>query len=400
MKKFLFSVLACGLVATGMTSCQNEADEPVINTVSNIESTFPEGSKIANVTLNLPKDARTRGFESPVQQMPLWYLSGQQIDTVQQIHIRYGVYRSDGTLYYESESKETEPLLCNPSGITIKMPMPANDAEAKIFIWADQFGAESKVHYPIDWANKTVKISGAQGLLNQDMSKYADAFCYWGKPKSDTQSGTVALRRPFVQVNLLSDEFNLPAINALYQYGIHTRLHLVDEAGNAKIPEKWNWETDQIWFAASLGCNQVVNPRGYTTRLPYGTITNYPTVKIGDRNFEYMGLFYFFAPQTRGAWIDATDGKKYANFKFDIKPIGDNMRPVGSSSAGYFSLTSSQLPDFKANDQIVIYNQNKPEDGGGILTESNDVKLRTTTIFNTASDTPDVSSMTFTKTKK
>lgn len=390
MKKFLFSVLACGMVATGMTSCQNEADEP-INNVQNIETTFPKGAKVASLAINIPNDARTRGEASPVYDLPLWYLAGEKIDIITNVYVRYGVYRSDGSLYYDSDSNITDLLTFTPSTISLKVPLPANDPDAKIFIWADQLGEQSKTQYIIDWNAKTVKLYGSQGILNQDMSKYTDAYCFWGT----VPEKRATLQRPFAQVNLLSDEFELESVNKEFQYGLRTDLYFVNEDGVLKYPDKWNWDTDQIWFVNEnqVGINFVFNLRGNTLSTHPEWLTTLPKAKVGDRSFEYLGVFYVFAPQTRGPWVDATDNKKVNNFKFEIKKQNEKIRPV---EAGKITLVSSQLPDFRANDRIVFYNENKAEEGGGILTKSSDIKASCNYgMFN--DDAPQGTSITFTR---
>lgn len=350
MKKFLFSAIACGLMAMPLVSCQNEGDPSVPGQNQSTEASFPKGSEVRKISVELPEESRTRAGGVP---FPLWVFGGGEgIEPWTFFNYRYAVYDDAGNLFYTSD--EGTPINGNTS-IELSIPTPAESENPQIFIWASKMEYEVGCkEYVIDWNAKTVSIPTRPGALNRDMAKLADAWFYKGTAKPEKR---VQLKRPFVQIDLVTNELDIQRVKDRYPNGIYCNMSM-RAGGNLKcLPNKWNWETDSLEFKSNVGWNYVHNPLGTGTDKQ-----TFLKATINKKDYEYLGVFYVFAPQTAGKWIN--NHNTIDALQFEIS--GDyGINPI--------TLKATNLPDIKANQHIVIYNTNDPASGnndGGILVGS------------------------------
>lgn len=382
MKKFLFSAIACGLMAMPLVSCQNEGDPSVPGQNQSTEASFPKGSEVRKVTVEMPEESRTRAGGAP---FPLWVFGGgPEIEPWTFFNYRYAVYDDAGKLFYTSD--EGNPINGN-NRIELSVPCPAEAQNPQIFIWASKMEYEvGSQAYVIDWNAKTVTIPTEKNAMYNDMAKLADAWFYKGTAKPEN---SVSLKRPFVQIDLVSNELDVQKVKENYAYGITCQMNMVDADGNKCLPNKWNWETDKIEFTSTVGYNKVINPLGNTT--VGGTQKTFLKATINKKDYEYLGVFYVFAPQTAGKWTNNQGGKAIEGLQFNI--ISGNGRfPV--------SISATNLPDVKANQHIVIYNTNDPGSGnndGGILIGSGKLNGTVINSFDVGQSNPTDSGITFTR---
>lgn len=352
MKKFLFSAIACGLMAMPLVSCQNEGDPSVPGQNQSTEASFPKGSEVRKISVEMPEESRTRAGGVP---FPLWVFGGgPDIEPWTFFNYRYAVYDDAGNLFYTSD--EGTPINGNTS-IELSIPTPAESENPQIFIWAEKMTYEvGSKEYVIDWNAKTVSIPPRPGALNRDMAKLADAWFYKGTAKPENR---VQLKRPFVQIDLVTNELDIQSVKDRYPNGINCGMSMRAGGNLPCLPNKWNWETDNLEFTSSVGWNYVTNPLGTGTDKK-----TFLKATINKKDYEYLGVFYVFAPQTAGKWISNLGGNTIDALQFDI---------VGADGKNPVTLKATNLPDIKANQHIVIYNTNDPASGnndGGILVGS------------------------------
>lgn len=352
MKKFLFSAIACGLMAMPLVSCQNEGDPSVPGQNQSTEASFPKGSEVRKISVEMPEESRTRAGGVP---FPLWVFGGgPDIEPWTFFNYRYAVYDDAGNLFYTSD--EGTPIDGNTS-IELSIPTPAESENPQIFIWAEKMTYEVGCkEYVIDWNAKTVSIPPRPGALNRDMAKLADAWFYKGTAKPENR---VQLKRPFVQIDLVTNELDIQSVKDRYPNGINCSMSMRAGGNLPCFPNKWNWETDNLEFTSSVGWNYVTNPLGTGTDKK-----TFLKATINKKDYEYLGVFYVFAPQTAGKWISNLGQNTIDALQFDI---------IGADGKNSVTLKATNLPDIKANQHIVIYNTNDPASGnndGGILVGS------------------------------
>ena len=377
MKKILYSIMACG-VMVALASCQNQ-DEPAVPAVDNLASTFPKGSVPKEITVEIPGDVRTRAdFEAS---LPLWDVN--QSSNSGLITVRYGVYHADGSLYYSTDDASSLVTTKN-ARFSFSIPVPADESGMKLFVWADKSGGKA---YKIDWNAKKVSANPSDESSKQLYKNFAcdgDAFyTYRDVPNiPNNASSTISLNRPFVQVNILTDELNDKAVAESFLHndssvGIGSYFGLYSSnPDRIYIPSAWYWETDEFDFAEYSPSNGVApnycflsgNPTSGRV-LPGLTSVTAPTGTINGKSKMYFGVFYFFAPKTRKAWKQKGTNTVLSAF-YARMLNGDETHNTSNIAI------MGSMPDMQANERLVLHNSDGGNDdggsggSGGILTEN------------------------------
>lgn len=358
MKKIFFSILACGMIAT-MASCQNEGEPQMPGNNGVIAADFPEGAVPTQVSVGIDADAKTR---AGANDLPLWdAFTAINTGDISGLPMQYGIYYPDGRLYYST----TTPTMCAPGGSTITVPMPANQTKMKIFIWADKT-AKGDV-YTLDWEKKSVSLNTNPARNRELFATFAgrgDAFYYWGDVNVKSPS-TIKLKRPFVQINVLTDELGKGQLEHDYPEGIFTGFGLVETINGsmAYIPTTWYWESDT--FDMSM-YNMVEE------KLPNWTSGPAKTGSLNGVEKRYIGVFYVLAPRTRKAWKDEKSGTILDGF---ILNVYNDQKTDGTAIISIGNELPSQL---KANERLIIHNANSGsggEPGSGILTSETNINV-------------------------
>ena len=362
MKKFLFSLVAIGM-SLSFASCNSEEDLPtpvVPDNQTSLEATFPKGSAVKQIQVSIPKEMRTRSEEGDV--LLNWDMFNNEDGC---LYIHYAVYNSDGSLYYSSDfAAEQDPDAIvidttTTNGFGLTFPVNGDDPEAKLFIWADKDKQLNKGagSYKIDWENKTVSLPDYAGLNINELGKLGDAWYALISTQnhfSELSQTTQVMKRPFVQVNLLSDEMTIQSVYEKFsESGVRGTIGFNSQNQGALmyLPKTWHWETDEIDFELpKYGNNQFyLKPEGehFTAKLN----------SLG-RSMDYIASVYFFAPSS-GEFKDAATGKLFDKIIFSV--TGGNTISL--------DLKGQSL---KANTRFFIMNRDISDfgsSGGGILTK-------------------------------
>lgn len=372
MKKIFYSFLACGMIAT-LASCQNQ-DEPVAPIGDQVTSNFPKGSKPTALNLDIPGESRTRAAGETV--LPLWDVN--QSSNGGLLTIRYGIYYQDGTPYYDSSSLAALPTTTSTS-MSLTVPLPSDQEKMKIFVWADKTGGNA---YKIDWSAKKVSYDYNERSIFDKMAMDGDAFCYWGDINVKTAS-TCTLKRPFVQVNILTDEVYTKSdlVKNFINTGIGADFGLwVDQTSDVYLPTAWYWDSDTFDMTmfntneelTHNYCFQKGSVESFIGRVPSGSGLNTSSALSGTINGTkslYLGVFYVFAPRERKAWKDELTGSVMEGFYSNI------LNGEGDDNTSTLNIAGS-LPQLKANERLIIRNgNNNGGSGGGILTSESNVSV-------------------------
>ena len=371
MKKFLLSALSCALL-TIMTACNSEEDMPAPvqgDHSSQIAATFPKGSVVKELKLNIPEKQRSRsGIGELDATLPLWDVFSND---EKEVYVRFGVYLSNGELYYTNEGKYASSSKTQNFQFPVPVPKDGDGGVGEVFVWVDKIGNSDG--YRIDWEKKTVTLN-EQTTATADMSRLGDAWC--AKITDLTAENTI-LKRPFVQVNIISDELQIDGVAKLFESGCHTKLGLVkdtsteilgdDNGSLLKLPHTWHWDSDTFDFAPAVipGC---------INRNEFFSNGSYKAEWLGEECFTYFALMYLFAPSEEKGWVDQ-NGTKYDRIAFTFKPADKTSYEHNTND---WFLTPS-LPDMKANQRLLIVAGSESYDGNGFFTNH---KYFNTTIDN------------------
>ena len=364
-----------------MASCQNQ-DEPIPNTGDQVTADFPKGSVVKDVTVKISDENRTRAGEE--NSFPLWNLSAGKpgSDLSNNLSISYGVYYANGTLFY---SKDMEQFNYNGEKTTVLIPLPAGEQSAKIFMWVSKGFADGKRPANIDWEKKSVT---QERMPVSNFGCNDDAFCAYLEDidlTSESLSIDITLKRPFTQVNIITDEFYGPTDKAAASRAQnfldgHTQIAsdfgLLESAEDQTIyvPKTWYWEDDTFDMEASTR-NQFFlrNWVGYDTNWDFLTKTydgefanlnltnqdSYFAIFKGVKK-RYIGVFYVLSPRNMAKWKDKKTSKTFNECVFRV--YNSYSSTPTKKIEGTFDYDMS-----KANTRWVITND--LDAGGGIFSD-------------------------------
>ncbi|MBD5419125.1 MAG: hypothetical protein HDR48_03700 [Bacteroides sp.] len=278
MKK-LFLALSCAVLTLSTVACNNEEDMPTpVNGQQNaIEASFPKGAEVKTLNVNVSDLQRTRVTD---MEQGLTYWAGYNSHGFK---IRYAVYTDDYKLFYSSDSAESE--VTTPTGsFTLKVPAPA-EKTGWIFVWADKLGKESADKYQgyrINWEDFTVSMPAVigEGAL-KDMSRYGDAWCYFGKLTPGTDN--LSLKRKMGSIMLATDEFELPTVAEKFGNSTITTSYWFGKEGEECSSAEegyrvasWNWKTKEVTFAKNQFAVFHTVPMETRAEFTSGSRTFYP----------------------------------------------------------------------------------------------------------------------------
>lgn len=349
--KQLFMALSCAVLTLTTVACNNEEDipAPISGTQSSIEASFPKGAEVMDLKINVPDLVRTRAEGDGLD---FW---GAFNNDTQDIKIRYAVYTTDGNLFYSSDSAESELSTKLPS-FSIKVPMPADDSNANLFVWADKLGKDgdnSYQGYPINWEEHTVSMPAVinTGALT-NMSKLGDAWCCYESITPSTTS--ITLKRKMSQIILATDEFELPAIADKFGHARTEATYWFCKDGedcttaeNGYRVSSWNFVTGEIKFAK--------NQFAYFSTIPMENATLY----VNNRQvYPLMAAYYF------------CDGERMVDGNFNTQHMlnGLNHLRLSVKNADGYQKTFDVGINYDPNMRWIIMPKKVSEGAGGIFT--------------------------------
>lgn len=387
MKKFIFSFIACGFMAT-MMSCSN-ADEPIIP--GDKTQNFPGGADVTEVTITVPNEARTRSDLDGLD-LPLWGLFSESGSAMK---IRYGVYREDGTLYYSTDEMTELPKAYSAT-FTLSIPIPRDERHPKIFMWADK---DEAIGYNIDWEKKKVIIDYENPLTNlyADMAKNADAFAHWGdlNPYGGETRPNLILTRPFVQVNILTDE---PANNASLMEKYKEGMGAMMCMSRQDMPERniflygWNWDDDTFdamedyEYENGMRFSSVFNHTSSLENSLKGTSNDGYAGTIGGKRKYYAGVFYLFAPKGKN-WVAYTEDYPDENM-LDVEESGGLIFETRIMNKEEYNMWKGVDLSFPVTDgvtqntRLIVHNGANNGTGNGVLSDNQNYNIIVDENFN------------------
>lgn len=324
MKSFECLFFSLSLVAVSSCSQENDVIAPV--------DQMPEGMVLSQIKIKTPNPIRSRADNM----LPLWGLfddwDGKSDGLLNngRITLQYAVYDNDGNLYAQyianDPVKAGTVLTSGESAFNISVALPPNAEGFKIFCWADKGYA-----YNFDPISKTISYNDNSSSY---MSVHGDAFFYWGELKPGQNE--VSLKRPFVQVNLLTNDH---LSESDWQDGIGADCGLMAEDNDnfRYVPYIWHFDTDTFEML-KVDSNNLPN-RSFNPRSVLSSVCN-------GRQLAYAGCFYLFAPQTRRAWVDETT-------KTSMSRIGLYIYNDDNTQANLF--LQGNIPLMKANTRLNIF---------------------------------------------
>jgi hypothetical protein len=380
MKRDLFCAVTASLFAAmSMTSCSNENYEPEAPntgtpTVS-ASSNFPADAVITTLTIDTEEAARTRADDLD---LPAWDLFESEQSILNGanavIYVNFAIFHEDGSLYYATSNgvEEGDQIVANKFPYSLTMPLPSGETDFKIFVWAAKVNVLSEKHYVFNWPGKNVYIDRGSSLMPNVLNLDGDAFFYWGTLPNDGSSSSITLKRPFVQVNVLTDELNDDlALSSLYTNGLASAIYFRNPKDRSKIyyPDTYYWDKDEVEMAMieekelmqfSYNANYKLFPGATKLNNKITAVTG----TVNDRTMAYLGVFYLFAPQTKTSYklSNGTVVNEMDLNIYDGTPQGDCTQRTTLQTV---------FPEVKANERIVIYNQS----GGGILTTDKSISF-------------------------
>lgn len=315
MKKTIFSVLSiAALSCLSFSSCNSEENEPQIPQ----QEVIPEGYVKHSVTANVPELSRTRA-EDPFA--ALWpALSSTTSDDT--MTLQYAIYSENGTVF-KTANVYFEESVWSKGNIGFDVVLPAN----RKFKIAALLIKGSEGDYKLDAANKTIGLGSsiadrtARGRWSWDdlrmnpsvdyfpaflggrgtsiYSNHAaggDAFFYYGElPKTDSQ--VITLKRPFVQVIVLSDG---SIKNGFASLGLHSSDDVDGGETDAYITSGYNFETDDVINGATFAS---IVRLDHSEAADWATnVTNFDGAKkvtYNGRQMTVVGNFYLFASKNK-----------------------------------------------------------------------------------------------------
>lgn len=337
MKKYIF------ILAAALCSCSENEELPVA------------GEMEVSLQVSVPEGFRTRA-ES-------YYGDGAD----NPIFFKYAIYRPDGSVAYSSEKADSPEATLNGVGewsIPVRL---MRDEEYTAIFWADQFG-DNNSPYTVtldDPDNAGLSIEYAKAFDAEHLkSDRTDAYYAY---ETFTVDGlkTFTMRRPFIQVNIGSNEEDIVAGGAWHNAKVCVGFtDGTEQWADAKVTFKDGKATEQLFH--SLGEMQVssFDASGYTfygnPDVQYMYMAYLPCV--GD---EKNLAIHIENPdgETRDYTVNV-DGMIKPNSRLIIVPacteLGDGADPnPDPEKDGFISQAGANMqfnimfdPDFAAADEI------------------------------------------------
>lgn len=356
MRKIFSALATAALAVTTLASCSSSEPSMIGNEPGQTES----GARYARVRITAPADFRTRAADDA---LPLWNLADMKLN------LFYCVYRADGSIYMSDAEGNGNTSLDGLSGIqmqsgmaSLEIPLPAGEDGFKIFLWADQtdhrqYSASDDGVYDVNYTSRDISFAPHNSGYNFfNNSEKGDAFYFYGDLTPETTS--IVMQRPFVQVNILSDEAMTEPLKSTYANGFYTYCGLRSTSSNHIYwPNVYNYGDDTVKMF-DCDASYVYNNVCSIDEVDHDLVTP-KTARYDGRTMQYVGCFYLFAPKSK-----QIAGSYQLGFQ-----ISNDMEGSGTTKVKL----STALPEFYQNNRIVIYN--KSNGVGGLLKSSSSISV-------------------------
>lgn len=309
----------------------------------------------------IPRNIRSRAADFD---LPLWGINdswnGSSFVHDKQLMIQYAVYDNAGNVFehytwedFKSSGDAVYKHLVSGNSFDLKIELPERSSVYKIFLWVQKYDPANSF-YTLDYNNKSIGYADNGSLSAQNMSENADAFYSY----SDIYVGSnsLTLKRPFLQINILTPEVFDEKNQADWGDGIGCDLGFINTDYSTdfrRIPNKWFFDSDRFEWATII--NDDMPNRSFNAG-------NKITGTIDGRKMAYAGCFYIFAPKTKGYWKDG-DSTGFGVNSLSLF-VSNSNQPHSSSLSLLIDLPMNMFHAYVGqNERYIIY----PEDSGGLL---------------------------------
>lgn len=341
MKKFFlpFLTLAVALVST---SCQDENDMPNV----------PSGDKISytgdNVVFNIktPDGApRTR-----TQDGNGWYGNGVDAEV-----LNYAVYEktASGEISIVTGSTKGGPKPVETAdGWTLSLNIPAG-IEYRAVFFADAFGAteDDQCAWFVEWDDADIHFTGLPSQGDGSDAFFALFDSETDKSLIGADGINITMRRPFVQMNVISNELDNKVVASKFRNGVTSTMQFMDIDDRIGYPEYWYFLTDEIQFLAQdKYASSCVFPGDETKKVTFN-----------GKQYDLLYMGYYFAPAS-STEVDATPDR----LEFRFGPKGST--PVSTCQV---SLANGATDLFQRNQRVIIYHDASQGGNGFFSAQTN-----------------------------
>ena len=352
MKKIFYIPLVAMVMAFATTSCDN-ADEPQLPG-SSIHSNEDSGdTQAVALTIEMPEDApRSRNFQGNG-----WFGFQKEVNCFRYVLYRY---EDDGTRtqIVNSDIKE-ESHYATEGKYHLYLKLPKGFSYKAYFI-ADAYGTDfENSSHTVDWENEVIEVDQSKALGSLDMSDmFVGAIDFEVGYSNTAVNVNLPLKRPHVQLNVLSADTMVEDMAAAFKDGMRTYIYYKDAEGNAIIPYRWH-------FDGTIDFKTLTEDEIKTyTSMNLG-LSTYKLTQ-GKYSYDYWYSGYLFAPATAGDWASVTsgsvpntmvikygfdDGRIFNEIEFSkektIDKIGTNHRLIffSSGNSTVVSVSVNGLPE-------------------------------------------------------
>lgn len=311
------------------------------------------------ISVGIPDEMRTRDGATPsIGESGLLELENRTIDK-----LWYSVYYDGNSVDGGTVTRTDE----NPFKVVYRSTGRLDPTKLYFFLWAgnsdDQINVVTSGGSGIIINNKEKSVTIWQPSVLNDIEnlKFYDSFAGYVQfsevPEISSRKKSIVLKRPFAEIQVLSDDFTDTDLSVDYPEGFtcltsisservldrNNTTNYDDEAGLLGFPNKWYFSEGTFTNAPGNKCF-VYFYNDLKGQSPYRT-----TFK--ERSMDYYSYFLTFPSNNR---------QKYLNL----------LVKEGKSSPGLNDKkVSISLPEegIKANNKYIFYNKKRSEGGTGFL---------------------------------
>ena len=313
-------------MAFAATSCSD--DEPTTGSTDFSPVEYPTETVTFNIS-NPDGDPRSRS-----QDATGWFGNGLDVEELQ-----YCVYEktTDGSIKIivsSDDAKAPLPVMTADQHWSVALNLPAG-VEWDAYFYADMWGktnADSNTHP--EWAQGRLHYMGKHSATDG-----ADAFFgvyhsdSWDDDVDGNNTVEVILKRPFVQVNVLSNELDNPIIKNSFPKGFRVAMQYGNGA-EVGIPEFYYFLEDRVEMRTS------VQDSGATLKEADTTLSK---VTYNGKQYDLLFMGYYLAPknfnsptytgmkpsptQLGFSFVNADNGMLANNVTVPFNKIGGTPRP-------------------------------------------------------------------------
>ena len=286
MKKIFY----ISLVAMALTSMAcSQYDEP--QTSGNSATTsIPEDCQAISLSVEIPEETELRSRDL----FNGWFSSNNEME-----FFHYKIYQlhDDGTRTTYACSEDKPVVVQHNIGVkySMSLQLPKGTRYEAYFALDGYDYKDQERCFTIDWDNAVIEVDHSKAMGKLDFGDLYTGYVQFDVDyKNVTSSYNVALRRPQLQMNVLSSDTRKDDIKEAFADGMRTYIYFKDADGNPCLPYRWHWD-GTIEFKNLTEEEILAN-----TSMNLELSKYYVNIKGTIYDYWYSG--YFFAPVTQGDW--------------------------------------------------------------------------------------------------